>query len=252
MIKSAQAKTDALVVKLAETEEEIEKAFRLRYQIFVEEARNFHLMNQIGKEQDLYDEYCDHLIVLHAESEEVVGTYRLLPGERVMNSHGFYSETEFDLSAFHPYKSITLEVGRSCIAPEYRNGKAIQMLWGGIADYIRQSGHQYLIGCVSLYLEDLKEINELYSMLKNKGIITEHFGIRPLDTHRIKGLTLLTEGQFDEKEVHRKLPPLLKGYQWLGAQLAGEPVLDPIFQTVDFFVILETDNITSRYRRRFL
>lgn len=252
MAKTDLTKAPVLTVKLAETKDERERAFRLRYRVFVEETNNIQLINEKGLEQDLFDEWCDHLIVTNPSSREVVGTYRLLPGERALQHQGFYSETEFDLSGFTPLKPYALEVGRSCIAPEYRNGRAIQMLWGGIADYIKQSGHKYLIGCVSLYLHDVQQINEIYSLLKCLGVVTDRFGVQPRESHRIQGLELLSEEKFNVKEAVRKLPPLLKGYQWLGAEIAGEPVYDPVFKTTDFFVVLETAKITKRYQRRFL
>lgn len=52
-----------LYVKLAETSEELERVFRLRYQVFVEESGNGRLANKERVEQDRFDLYCDHLIV---------------------------------------------------------------------------------------------------------------------------------------------------------------------------------------------
>lgn len=110
---------------------------RLRYRVFVEEEKNMRMRNDEGLEKDEYDAFCEHLIVKDLDSEQIVGTYRLLPGDRALQHIGFYSETEFDLTGFHPYKAKTLELGRSCITPEYRSGKAIQLLWEGIAAYIK-------------------------------------------------------------------------------------------------------------------
>lgn len=241
----------SFTVKIAESSDEIEQALRLRYQVFAEEARNRILINETGLEQDEYDKYCDHLIVTDIQTEQVIGTYRLLPGERAIDNIGFYSETEFDLSGLQDYKRHTLELGRSCIAKEYRGSKAIQMLWEGIASYITEYRYHYLIGCASVHLGNLQEVNELYSMLKGKGVITERFAIRPLETHRIEGLEQM-DIDLDDKSVFRKLPPLMKGYQWLGAEIGGEPAYDPIFQTTDFFIILEKEKVTRRYQRHFL
>ncbi len=250
-VESLQIQPATLAVKLAERSDEIEQAFRLRYQVFAEEEHNANLWNDSGMEQDRFDEYCDHLIVTDLSSNTVIGTYRLLPGPRAMQHCGFYSETEFDLSRYEAYKWNSLELGRSCIAPEYRNGKAIQMLWEGIADYIKQRGYPYLIGCASVTMNSIGELNELYSMLKSGNAITERFGIKPLETHRIHELQMV-DISFTEKELFRKLPPLMKGYQWLGAEIAGDPAYDHVFRTTDFFIVLDTAKMTSRYKRRFL
>jgi len=240
-----------LSVMLATSAQEIEQAMRLRYEVFVEEEKNMRMRNEEGLEQDAYDAYCDHLIVKDLEEDRVIGTYRLLPGERARDGIGFYSETEFDLSAYEPYARQTLELGRSCIAPAYRGGKAIQLLWEGIAGYIQERNYSYLIGCASVHMNDIDELNLIYSMLRQKEVITDRFGIQPLATHRIAGLQQL-ELDMNEKELFRKLPPLMKGYQWLGAEIGGEPAFDELFQTVDFFIILQKDRVTRRYKRHFL
>jgi L-ornithine Nalpha-acyltransferase len=132
MASQIKRESSKLAVMLASSEKEMEQAFRLRYQVFVEEENNTSMLTDSGLEQDAFDVYCDHLIVKDLEDDRVVGTYRLLPGDRTLASGGFYSETEFDLSRFTVDKARTLELGRSCIDPAYRDGKAIQLLWEGI------------------------------------------------------------------------------------------------------------------------
>jgi putative hemolysin len=240
-----------LSVMLASNSSEIEQAMRLRYQVFVEEEKNMQMLNETGLEQDEYDVYCDHLIVKDLDSERIIGTYRLLPGKRAIKNIGFYSETEFDLSSFQEQKTEALELGRSCIDPAYRGGRAIQMLWEGIAGYISEHNYRYLIGCASVHLQHLDELNLIYSMLRSKQVLTDRFGIQPLESHRIEGLQTVTS-ELSEKEVFRKLPPLMKGYQWLGAEIGGDPAYDKLFDTIDFFIVLERDRLTRRYKKHFL
>jgi putative hemolysin len=247
----ARRQPSSLVVKLAETVEEIEQALRLRYRVFVKEENRANLYNDRGIESDEYDEFCDHLLVKDLEFNKVIATYRLLPGERAVQNIGFYSETEFDLSGFPLDKTRTLELGRSCIEQEYRGGKAIQMLWEGIAGYIGERGHRCLIGCASLPVSGKQEQNKIYSLLKKQNIITERFGVKPLDSRRISDLQEV-DISGEEKEIFRRLPPLLKGYQWLGAEIGGDPAYDPLFQTIDFFIVLETARLAKKYRRHFL
>ncbi|UUZ97197.1 GNAT family N-acetyltransferase [Paenibacillus sp. P25] len=254
MIRAASPVTprpSQLTLKLAENERDLEQVFRLRYEVFVEEERNLQLLSAEGLEQDAYDAYCDHLIVKDLETDLVVGTYRLLPGERAVREIGFYSETEFDLGGFAAYKRETLELGRSCVAQAYRGGKAIQMLWEGIAAYITEHHYHYLIGCASVHMHSVEELNLIYTMLRQKQVITDRFGVRPLESHRIKGLQKV-ETDLSEKDIFRRLPPLMKGYQWLGAEIGGDPAYDALFDTVDFFIILEKDRVTRRYKKHFL
>ncbi|MGG1550663.1 GNAT family N-acetyltransferase [Paenibacillus ferrarius] len=240
-----------LTVRLANCDRDIEQAMRLRYQVFVEEEKNLRLRNEGQLEADVYDAFCDHLIVQDLDTERIVGTYRLLPGDRALDGIGFYSETEFDLTSFESNKRHTLELGRSCIAPEYRGGRAIQLLWEGIAGYIAERDITYLVGCASVHFQELAELNLIYSLLCQKQVLTDRFGIKPLATHRIAGLERVDIAS-SEKELFRSLPPLMKGYQWLGAEIGGDPAYDELFGTVDFFIVLQKDKVTRRYKRHFL
>ncbi len=197
-----------LIVKLADTTEELEQAFRLRYRVFVEEENNIRLINEARLELDEYDDLCEHLIVKNSATNEVIGTYRLLPGRRTSLNQRFYSESEFDLSGIEQQRAFTLELGRSCIDPAYRRGRAIHMLWEGIAAYTLEHDYRNLIGYASVHMSSLKELNEIYSLLLSKQVITSRFGIQPLSTHRIEGLQWYDiEGQ--EREIMRRLPPLM-------------------------------------------
>ena len=244
------AQAPVLTLKLAQSCGEIEEALRLRYRVFVEEANNQVLAHASGLEQDEYDAICDHLLVRDQNTDEVVGTYRLLPGSRAVRYRGFYSETEFDLTAFQGSKIHALELGRSCVAAAYRGTRAIQMLWGGIAQYLADNRHSHLIGCASLHLSERSELDELYSMLKHHALITDRYGVAPLETHRIRDLQARPTS-CSEKELVRRLPPLLKGYRWMGAEIASEPAYDPLFDSTDFFVVFATDQMTRRYQRHF-
>ena len=76
-----------------------------------------------------FDSICDHLLVIdHAAKNrfgaikpKVVGTYRLLRQDVAERHNGFYTESEFDVApmlARHEGKRF-LELGRSCVLPEY-------------------------------------------------------------------------------------------------------------------------------------
>lgn len=242
--------THLLTVKLAETDKEKEQAFHLRYRVFAEESNNLQLINPRKIEWDAFDQYCDHLIVKDLQQDTVVGTYRLLPGKRIRKTGGFYSEKEFDLTCFKELKEEILELGRSCIDPKYRNGRTLQLLWEGIAAYLTQNSYLYMIGCASLQLENFHEVNEIYSYFKRTGLLSQQFQINPRPSHRIQGLTEV-QLHLSEKEMIRKLPPLLKGYRWMGAEIGGEPAYDPIFDSIDFLIILEKERIAQKYQRRF-
>ena len=58
------AEKDQYRIKFAMTPEEVEAAFRLRYQVFkVEQGKNIEDSGKPGIDQDEFDQYCLHLVV---------------------------------------------------------------------------------------------------------------------------------------------------------------------------------------------
>ncbi len=91
-------------LRFAETREDLEAAFRLRFQVFnLELNEGLQTSYRTGRDSDEFDDVCDHLIVEHRTSEQVVGTYRLQTGKMAGKGFGYYSAREFD---FSPYEAI--------------------------------------------------------------------------------------------------------------------------------------------------
>ena len=86
-----------LNMSLARTQSEIEEAQRLRYKVFAEEM-GAQLLGTGGLDVDGFDQYCDHLIVRDTNTNQVIGTYRILSPEKANEAGGYYSAGEFDLS----------------------------------------------------------------------------------------------------------------------------------------------------------
>ncbi|MBW8078934.1 MAG: GNAT family N-acetyltransferase, partial [Gallionella sp.] len=143
-----------LGVSIARTEAEIQEAQRIRFKVFGEEMGATLPSAATGLDIDRFDTFCDHLLVRNHEDNKVVGTYRMLPPDQAVNAGGYYSETEFDMSRLANLRDRMVEVGRSCVHPDYRDGATITQLWGGLADYIVKNGHEYLIGCASISMGD--------------------------------------------------------------------------------------------------
>lgn len=238
-----------LIVKIADSSEEIEHAFRLRYQVFVEEEKIESMMNESGIEQDEYDEYCEHLIVRDEEKELVVGVYRMLPGYRVREK-GIYTCTEFDLTGFREELPYALEIGRTCVHPDYRESRTMMLLWNGMLGYYGRDEFKYLMGCASVRVDDIQDLSVMYSYFNNKSYTIDRYQIKPLPTHRVEQLQYI--GEVDEKTAFNKLPPMIKGYLRLGSEIVPEPVYDPIFRTYDFCMILTKDQMSNKYRRHFI
>ncbi len=233
----------SLDVELAHSRVEIEAAQRLRYAIFAGEM-GAKLHNRIpGLDQDRFDAYCQHLLVRDGLGQ-VIGCTRLLTPEGARRAGGFYSQTEFDLAPVLALPGRFLEIGRTCIHPDYRNGKTISTLWSGLAAFIAEQRIDYLIGCASLPLgADGGSARALYAELASRHLVPEALRVKPhLPLPRHDGIAC------DQYTV----PPLLKAYLRLGAQIGGEPCLDPDFHVADVFILLASQRIERRYARHFL
>jgi len=236
------------LVKVAEYLEELESALRLRFEVFnLELNEGLNSSYITGQDRDSYDDYCDHLIVIDTRLNKVVGTYRLMLGFVAENNIGYYSEGEFDMTAVRAVEGEKLELGRSCVHKDYRNAGVINLLWAGIARYVEIYNVHHLFGCGSLHTSDPAEVSMVYSYMNTFHRADAGFTVYPL-----KRLTEVRLSPIvDKKTAFEKLPPLIKGYLRLGAVVCGEPAYDETFGTTDLFLLLETERLISRYKKRF-
>ena len=250
---------EQFIVKFAENQQEIEAAKRLRYNVFMTEQGHY-----AGKaaaaaiDEDEFDPYCLHLIVVERVSGEVIATYRVHPGVVALQGLGFYSAQEFKLGGLDKIAANAVEVGRSCVKPEYRNGTIVALLWAGMAAVHARSSCQYLLGCVSLTPPDPVIGRAVSEYLASKGddVFTSELDVSPqpgwelpeVDPEAVKAYT---EGE-KRSELRKLIPPLMKGYLRLGAKFGREPVLDKEFGAIDFLVLFNLGEIDQKYARHFL
>src|ERR1700761_8934828 len=142
-----------LQVSWARTDEELREAQRLRYRVFADEVGAL-LTGPAGLDVDSSDSYCDHLLVRDLATLKVVGPYRVLPPHEAARIGRLYAESEFDVSRLTHLRPKMVEVGRSCVHPDYHNGAVIMSLWGGLAAYMKHNGYETMLGCASVGMVD--------------------------------------------------------------------------------------------------
>jgi putative hemolysin len=233
-----------LSLSFARSQAELEEAQRIRFKVFAEEMGAALPGAEEGLDRDRFDAYCEHLLVRDGENNKVVGTYRIMPPEQAVAAGGFYSETEFDLGRLAHLRDRMVEVGRSCVHQDYRDGGTITQLWSGLADYIGKHKHEYMIGCASISMADgghyaASVFNKLYKLHAGPAEYRV-FPHCPLPLHALN------------RELEVTIPPLIKGYLRLGAYIAGEPAWDPDFNTADIFILLPVARLNERYARHFM
>jgi putative hemolysin len=234
----------ALVVTLARTEDDVRAAQRLRWRVFVEELGACVDTPEPGLDADRFDPHCDHLLVRHGATGDVVGTYRMLPPDRVARAGGFYAESEFHLTRLLGLHRRMVEVGRACVRDDHRTGGVISLLWSGLLRYLVDGGHEFVVGCASIGLgEDMRPAAALC-----RRLVREH--LSPPDWRVFPRRPLPSDAPPDVAPA--PLPPLLKGYLRLGALVCGEAAWDPAFNTADVLLLLPLERISQRHAARLL
>ncbi|MFJ9742067.1 GNAT family N-acetyltransferase [Streptomyces sp. NPDC101166] len=232
-------------VALARDEADVRAAQRLRHEVFAGEMGALLSSPRPGLDVDPFDAVCDHLLVRDTDTGQVVGTYRLLPPERAAVAGRLYSEGEFDLTRLDGIRPALVEVGRSCVHPDHRDGAVIGLIWAGIARYMVDRGHEWLAGCCSVPLADGGALAAgVWDRVRERHLAPSEFRVRPLLPWTPPvGVT---------PPARTELPALLRGYLRLGARVCGEPAHDPDFGVADLYVLLSMRRVDPRYLRHFL
>lgn len=244
-----------LEVRLARNEAEIAAAQEVRYRVFYEELGALAPSQTAGdrRDSDRFDGVCDHLLVFDTSlpgpsHRRIVGTYRLLRQEMAESTGGFYSEDEFELGkliARHPTHRF-LELGRSCVLPEYRSKRTIEVLWQGIWAYVCRYRISVLTGCASFQGTVPAAHAEALSYLAQNYRAAPSWDVRAVAS-RYYNTDLMPAEAINPKAALSGMPTLIKGYLRVGARIGDGCVIDHDFGTVDVCIILPISQIGARY-----
>lgn len=243
-----------LEVRLAKTDAEIAAAQRLRYEVFYEElsAKASQEVSAERRDFDRFDPFCDHLIVLDHTSApaRVVGVYRLLRRDMAARVGQFYTQDEFNIRKLLRGGRQVLELGRSCVHPEFRNAGVMNLMWRALAHYIVMHDVKILFGCASFPGADPEKHSLALSYLHNSHLAPNQIRPRALRKRYIN-MNRIRADLIDEKEAQLALPPLLRGYLRLGGVIGDGAVIDEQFDTLDVCIVVRTDQLAEDYARRY-
>ncbi len=242
-----------LEVRLAQNDSEIQAAQALRYHVFYEElaAQASPEMATAKRDFDEFDPFCDHMVVIdHAKNNAVVGTYRMLRSSVPRPARGFYTQGEYDISALLKHEGELLEIGRSCVSPEYRTRQTLDLLWRGIASYVNQYDVKLIFGCASFPGTDVAAIQDQLDYL-----YTHHLAppaLKPVALpERYIPMTVPNGTCISAKQALQKLPPLIKGYLRLGGFIGDGAVIDRQWGSIDVAIVVKTDMLTGKYAKHY-
>ncbi|HCE71183.1 MAG TPA: ornithine-acyl-ACP acyltransferase, partial [Ruegeria sp.] len=192
--------------------------------------------------------FFDHMLCINNRSGQVVGVYRLLRDEQAQSAGQFYSEDEYDLGVLKRSGRRLLELGRSCVHPDYRGGMAMYHLWNGLADYVEQHGIEVLFGVASFHGTDVEALAQPLSMLYHNHLAPEDLRVRTQPAHYVD-MNRITPEALDRRRAMLEVPSLIKAYLRLGGFVGDGAYIDHAFNTTDVCLILDTARMNERQRR---
>ncbi len=237
-----------IVVSWARHQDEVRAAQRLRFDVFAGEMGARLNTPLAGHDIDLFDNYCEHLLVRDQETQQVIGTYRVLTPVQAKRVGSTYSDTEFDLTRLRSLRERMVELGRSCVHPEHRHGGVIMALWGALAEFMVRNQLDTMIGCASVpMLHEGIVSGDAAASIWHQLQATH---LAPIEYHVRPRLPLPIE-QLDTS-LPVEPPALIKGYLRLGAKVLGAPAWDPDFNSADLPMLMRIADLPPRYRKHFL
>jgi putative hemolysin len=229
---------------IANTEALIKEAQALRYRVFAKEMGATLKSGSEGLDYDEVDLYCDHLVVYDNVNAKIVGYTRLLNQGQANKLGRFYSQNEFKLDKVLALPGRFLEVGRTCVDPDYRGGAVLTTLWSALVQYALEGKFNYLLGCASITPGvSGYAVDAVYRAIDPQNIASAKLQVKPL---------IPVPREFRCQRDESGIPPLLKAYLRFGALVCGEPYWDEDFNCMDLFILLPLDQLQERYSKHYM
>ena len=215
----------------ARDEDEVLQAQQLRHLVFDEEMgarlRVPH-RSPAGHDIDLFDPFCEHLLVRarpgrrgrpgdrhlpRADARQRAPRRRSVQRQRVRSTRS------------RPLRPRMVELGRSCVHPDWRSGGAILALWGALAEFIRRDQLDTMIGCASVSMRDGGRFAaSLWTQLRRTHVAPIHWQVTPRLALPVDEL---------QCDLRVEAPALIKGYLRCGAKVLGAPAWDQHRRSAD-------------------
>jgi putative hemolysin len=137
------------------------------------------------------------------------------------------------------------------VREDHRNGAVVLLMWAGILAYLDRCGYDYVTGCVSVPVHTAgdpagSQIRAVRDFTRRRHAAPAAYTVYPYRPVTVDGRSL--DGI--DPPARAAVPPLMRGYLRLGAQICGEPAHDPDFGVGDFPALLDKRRADVRYLRR--
>ena len=239
---------DGIEIKWASNADEIQAAQRLRYKVFTQEMGGRVAKSSSGLDCDLFDDFCEHLIVLSVQTGDVIGTYRVLTPAQAQRVGSTHLDTFFDLTRLRQYKDRMVEIGKGCVDPEHRNGGVIMALWGELFKFMQRNKLDFMVGSTNIPMtQELSQSAKLAASIWTQ-VKREH--LAPIELHIRPRFPLPVDQLVGDLTV--ELPSLIQAYLRLGAKVLGPPAWLVNSNSVELPMMMRSSELHSKYKKHFL
>lgn len=234
--------------------DEVREAQKLRYEVFAKEMGAILPVIIPGHDVDIFDDFCEHLLVKRLADGQVIGTYRVLTPVQAKLAGKLYSDNEFDLTPLRAFRPHMVELGRSCVHKDFRQGTVMMALWGALVDFMLTNRLSFMVGCASIPMTmnlgdgNLVCARNAAASIWRRLCNSQHMAqlVYQVTPH----LPLPVDHPTQTLDIDP--PALIKGYLRLGAKVLGAPAWDPDFNSADLPMMMNINDLPSRYRKHFL
>lgn len=238
-------------LRLARDAADLALAQSLRYEVFVAElGGDGDMVDHAARlEADRFDPYFDHLMLLDhgRDGNPCVGVYRLMRESQAREAGQFYCDDEYDLDCLRASGRQLLELGRSCLHPDYRGGTAMMHLWTGLAGYVEAHGIELMFGVASFHGTEIAPLAAPLSFLHHRHLAPAPIRVRA-HACGYQRMDLISPRDLDRAAASRAIPSLIKGYLRMGGFVGAGAFVDRPFNTTDICLVMDVANIPARQR----
>lgn len=106
-----------------------------------------------------------------------------------------------------------------------------------------------MIGTASFHGIDYEPYKDVLSYLYKNHLSSEDIRC---EVNKDSYVDISNLGEYDELEIKKNIPPLIKGYLRLGATIGDGAYIDKSFNSIDVLIVLKICDINPRYLKRYL
>lgn len=232
------------VARLVESDADLRRAQRLRYQVFRGSDGAPEALDMDG-----FDAHCDHVLVEDSDSGALACCFRMMTMHDSASIKMSYAAQFYDLERLIGYGGPLVEIGRFCVRPELRDADILRVAWGAVTAHVDALGVRMLFGCSSFAGTSAQPHIEAFALLKKRYLGPDNLMPQVRSDTIFAFADELEDRQPEMRAAVKGLPPLLRTYLAMGGWVSDHAVIDTDLNTMHVFTGVEIAAIPAARAR---